>query len=199
MSKPFWEKRQLKKQEAVILLDSTHSPVLTQSKSRLTIAETLNTHAELGTAFNGDFHKPQAAPTDVAHHDAISVISVSAHSTPRKLISTHDNIFKKDVLHSSVKNINEAVIHADKHSMETISMLDGATTKQHPKRNSMFVNKIMAFAKMKHNSRLSKTDTFDSYVIEDQDFGPLCLIQDSPLRIFKVCIRVVSVVSDLPV
>lgn len=189
MSKPFWEKRQLKKQEAVILLDSTNSPVLKQSKSRQSIADTLNSHAELGTAFNGDFQKPQSA----VHHDAISVISVSPHSTPRKLISTNDNILKKDVLHSSVKNINESVIHADKQSMETISMLDGATSKQHPKRNSMFVNKIMAFAKMKHSSRLSKADTFDSYVIEDQDFGPVCLIQDSPLRIFKVCIPVINV------
>lgn len=181
MSRPYWEKRQLKKQDAVI--DITNSPMVQHenrsNKSALEADESGHSQDSLNKS------RPLIHTSSV-QSDEIHVISNTPDASSKWTGEKDLKMSKEDTPPTPAKKAYEFVLQSDKPAMEITSMLDGTTLKQAPKKNSVLMSKIRAFTKMRANMRLSKSETVDSYVVEQSDNGPVCLIQDSPLRIFKV-------------
>lgn len=177
------EKRLLKTPDSMIDLDSSCT-----FSSSYTDQAPLETRDKYGMMVTSCSSSP-AIYSSISSKE-ISIISQSPNVSSARRNNTEESTSNKDKRpcgkrQSETPRWSKA---RENSSMESLSMLDGTTTKRPPRRKAKTLADYLRAVTMMKSGAVNRNDTSSSSpVVEDQETGPVCLIQNSPLRIFKVC------------
>lgn len=116
--------------------------------------------------------------------DNISIITTASDIITKK---DKQSVHKGSVVSSGRRSKTSSYLDiGGKPTEESECMLDHSTLAQSSTIYMSFINKIRAFSSLRGNCMSSKSDISASYVVDSPENGPVCMLQDSPLRIFKV-------------